>query len=211
MLIAALAAAAAGLASAADAATVFNTSLSDPPGVFFGSGNFNDGYAVTTQDGVEIGLKSKINRDASDSVTPVGDIYHVGLGNKINFDYAVIPGSVDLGGYTATLTLRNVNTGQTFSFDPGALSDNTTSGTAYENSEQLGFFPIGFDMTKNDNYAVTLALDNGKGSAFSVENLITVGTGAIPEPASWALMMLGIGGIGAALRRKGRPALGAIA
>jgi len=198
------AAAVAGLASAADASTVFNSSLTNPPGVFFGTGNFNDGYAVTTQDGIEIGLKSKINRDASDSITPVGDIYKIGLGNKINFDYAVIPGSVNLSGYNATLTLLNENTGQSFSFNPGALGDNTTSGSAYENSEQLGFYPIGFDLTKNDTYAVTLALDNGNGSSLSVQNFIRVGTGAVPEPATWAMMMLGLGGVGAALRRNRR-------
>ena len=58
--LAALSAAAAfGLASTAQAGTVFNTSLADPPGVFFGTGDFNTHYAVDTENGIQIGLDRK--------------------------------------------------------------------------------------------------------------------------------------------------------
>jgi hypothetical protein len=197
----------AGLASAANAAavTTLDTSLADPPGVFFGTGNFNDGYAVTTDDGLQIGLKSKINKDASDSITPAGDVYSIGLGHKVNFDYAVIPGSVDLTGATATLTILNVDSGQTYSFDASPANlplGDTTLGSAYENSEQLAFFPVNYNMNDNDTFDVTLTLNNVQGISgpVSVENVIKIGSGT-PEPASWALMILGLGGIGGALRR----------
>lgn len=42
------------------------------------------------------------------------------------------------------------------------------------------------------------AFDNGDGDPFLAA--ITTSTGAVPEPASWALMMLGLGVLGAALR-----------
>lgn len=195
-----------GLASAAQASTVYNTSLIDPPGVFFGTGNFNTHYAVTTADGVQIGVKSKIRGDADDTTVPVGNVYSIAQGNKVSFDFAVIPGSVDLSGVKALITLHNVGTNVTTSFDPTLLPDNSMSGGAYENSEQLAFFPVGFSTTKDDTYDVTLSLTGVPGArgTLSVEDVIKVGAGAVPEPASWALMILGFGGVGAAVRRSKR-------
>jgi hypothetical protein len=227
------------LASAAQADTVFDTSLTSPPGVFFGTGNFNTHYAVTTADnGLEIGLKSKINKDASDSIGAVGDVYTIGLGNKVSFDYAVIPNGVDLTGVTATLTILNVGTGQTFSFDPSPanpdpnLGDVAGPGGSYENSEQIGFFPVGFSLTTNATYDITLSLSglggggilssmpggrflNGLPSGadtISVENVVVYGSGAsVPEPTSWALMILGFGAAGVAMRRSRKTAAAATA
>jgi hypothetical protein len=210
-LFAALAAVAVvGLASTAEASTVFNTSLPSP-GVIYGSGNPNDHFTLTNAGGVTLGLKSKIYQQ--DVTTPVGDVYSIGLGNVVSVDYAVIPGSVSLAGTTASLNLLNERTGQTASFDPSTL-DNATSGGAYENSERLTFgflSSLGFDRNKDDTYLATLSIDGLSGGPISVENVIKMGTGAIPEPATWALMMLGLGGIGAALRRNRRSALAAIA
>ena len=202
-LVALSAAAAFGLASAAQAGTVFNTSLADPPGVFFGHGNFNTHYAVTTDDGIEIGLKSKIRGDASDSVDPVGDAYTIGLGHLVNYDFAVDTGSTSFTDFSAIISVLNVRTGQTNSFavDPTHFTDDSVSGNTFENSEQLAFAGVGFSTAKNDTYDVTLTLSGPGVSAMSVENVIHVGSGAVPEPASWALMILGMGGIGFSLRR----------
>ena len=205
----------AGLASAANAAgvTTYDTSLPNPPGVFFGTGNFNDGYAVTTDGALSIGLKSKITGDPNDTITPVGDDYSIALGKNVSFDYAVIPGSTtQLANATATLTILDVGTGQTFSFDPSpaTVTDDKTSNGAYENSEQLAFFPAdGFSLTQNGTYDVTLTLTGVQGidGAVSVEDVITYGSGAVPEPASWALMILGLGGVGGALRRNRKSAI----
>ena len=50
------------------------------------------------------------------------------------------------------------------------------------------------------NYADTFGVD----TTFSL-----VGVSAAPEPASWALMLLGVGGVGAALRTRRRKAVAA--
>jgi hypothetical protein len=46
----------------------------------------------------------------------------------------------------------------------------------------------------------------------AVTSAIGVGTpGAVPEPATWAMMLLGFGGIGMAMRRGRKPVLAQIA
>jgi hypothetical protein len=206
---AACAAAAFGLATAAHASTTFDTSLQDPPGVFFGTGNFNTHYAVDQGSGVEIGLKSKINRDPNDSVDPYGSsVYNIALGNKVSFDFAVIDnndaGGADLAGATASITIRNLTQGlvSTFFVDPAHITDDTVWGGSYENSEQLGFFPVGFSLTTPAQYDITLTLSNLANGAqpLSVRNIVNYG--AVPEPAAWGLMLLGFGAAGAGLRRR---------
>lgn len=212
------AASAAALIAAASAARadvlVMDTELA-APGVYFGSGNFNTHYAVDTAGGVEIGLKSKIRGDATDSIAPVGDVYVIGLGNKVSFDYSVnadINGDapVDLSDVTALLTIFNLGTGQSASFDPSSTSaqlGNTFNASTggYQNSEQLAFFPSdGFSLNTNATYLVRLSLTNVPGveGTMSVDNVIQYGAGGIPEPTAWALLVLGFGGAGAALRRR---------
>lgn len=50
---------------------------------------------------------------------------------------------------------------------------------------------------------------NGNGSYGGVLSFAAAQTGGVPEPASWALMIVGFGGIGATLRGKRRQALAA--
>ncbi|HEY3951536.1 PEPxxWA-CTERM sorting domain-containing protein [Phenylobacterium sp.] len=222
VLGAAALAAAAGLVAASSAqassVTVLDTQLA-APGVYRGIGNFNTGYAVTTDSlGVEIGLKSKINRDPNDTVQPVGDVYSFDLGEKVNIDYSVNPDftgtEVDISQAIASITILNLRTGTSATFNPETFGGDASFGSTvipghdadggYQNSEQLGFFPAAaFSLTTNDTYDVTLSLSGlPNGDTISVENVVKYGTGAIPEPASWALMLLGFGSAGALLRRR---------
>jgi hypothetical protein len=209
---------AAASAAHAGAVSATNTTLVTPPGVFFGTGNFNTHYAETTDDGVQIGLKSKIRGDANDTINPVGDVYTIAPGNKVNFDFSVNPDAggslVDLTGATALITILNEGTGQTFSFDPGAIGDDFRANGAYQNSEQLAFYPVGFTTTSQFTYDVTLSLSNvgANHDSFSTTNIIKIGSGdAVPEPMTWALMLVGFGGIGATLRRARKSAAAATA
>lgn len=84
------------------------------------------------------------------------------------------------------------------SFSHNAVgSDSSNVNTAFDTG--AGTYSV------TEKYIIT-ALSSG--SERSASPTITLATGAIPEPASWALMILGFGGAGAMIRRRrGLPAI----
>jgi hypothetical protein len=62
----------------------------------------------------------------------------------------------------------------------------------------LGFSSLPDSVTLS-NYLVRYQQVNGSGSAIGTP------VGAVPEPATWAMMLLGFGAIGASMRRKRKP------
>ena len=90
------------------------------------------------------------------------------------------------------------------------ILDNTPAGgPLYQNSENLGFAflggPINFDPNVSGIYTFDLKL-------FSSENLqlgdVSIQVNAIPEPSTWAMLILGFAGIGfMAYRRKSQPSM----
>ncbi|WP_372781963.1 PEPxxWA-CTERM sorting domain-containing protein [Phenylobacterium sp.] len=211
--LSAVAAAAAALvmSTSAQAQVVYNADLA-APGVYFGSGNPNGAFAVDTVDGVEIGLRAKISGVAP-QVVPVANLYVIPIGDTFNFDYSINPdvggSQVSLASVTALLTVTNLANGHTFSYDPfNPVFGNATSLSApgaIQNSEKISFnfLGMGYDPNLNDTFNITLSLTGlPNGDTASVTNIVQVGTGlAVPEPATWAMMIVGFAGIGAGLRR----------
>jgi len=210
LLIASVAAAAAlafvGITPAL--ATVDDTSLVNPPGTYFGSGNPNIHWTANTVGGVEMGLQASL--PTIGPITPVGSVYSVATGVDWNFNFSV---NTQAGGGSLTLadvapislSLTDFGTGTTGSFDPTIIPDNATVGdTGFQNSEGLRFGIIAellgdpdYDVNANDTYLFTLST-----SAGSVTERVVVGSGAVPEPAS--LAVLGVGLLGLAFTRKRR-------
>lgn len=102
----------------------------------------------------------------------------------------------------------------TFSFDGGDSSlmrlivNGTTTFTAFDPNPNCTFCVIGngqtkFTITGNVTPITTLDFyfnpDVGSGRQFRV---MDVGQTTVPEPATWGLMILGFGGIGALVRRR---------
>jgi hypothetical protein len=137
-------------------------------------------------------------------------VYSFALGTsamQLSFDWG-IDGFSD----NASITLVNLLTGQHVTYNPFAAgNDNTgstTDGDLAQNSARLNWFGIGFDGSINDTYSATLTA-----GGHSLTTYAQIGSGApdVPEPATWAMMLLGFGGIGAALRRSRKPVLAQLA
>lgn len=206
-------------ASAAQAGSATNASLASP-GVYFGTGNANGAFAVDTEGGIEIGLRSKIS-GIHPQITPTGDVYDIPIGDTFNFDYSFNPSvtgtEANISGLTQSITITDLF-GLSVSFDPSAIPDNysllagpdqrlTAPVGGFQNSEKISFAFLdpAYNPNKADTFNLTYTVTGANGAPIaSVENIVN--TGVVPEPAAWALMMLGFGGVGAVLRRKARTA-----
>ncbi len=160
-----------GFIGAAQAGVIDNTSLVNPPGVYFGSGNSNSNFTVSTTGSVELGL-SAITRFVG-PVVPTGDTYNVPTGatavpTKIGSVWGFVfsvnlnadgNGTHNLSNITTKLTLNDVGLGTTGFFDVLAIPDNSVYGAggvcspailcgassnffAAQNSEALSFAAV---------------------------------------------------------------------
>jgi hypothetical protein len=160
-----------GTIGAADAATFFNSSLTSPPGVYFGAGNSNSNFTVDRTGNVELGL-SAIERFVG-PIVPTGSTYNVstsataepgktgsdwGFVFSVNINADGTDTKHNLSNITAILGLQDIANGTTGSFNIGLIPDNTlygASGTCYpsilcstasnyafQNSETLSFASI---------------------------------------------------------------------
>jgi hypothetical protein len=220
----------AGAGSSASADTfVTDTTLTNPPGVYFGAGNTNAHFAVETSGPFELGL-SAINRFIG-PITPTGFTYNVPTGStsvpgktgaEWGFIFSVnnnVTGNSEagaIGNFNYNLSLQDIGLGTTGSgFDPSFIADNSknAAGTAFQNSETLSFASIaaalgdaGYNMNANDTYIFTLSVLNKATNAVLASDHITVvaGTGAtpVPEPLTLSVFAAGLVGAGALRRRK---------
>lgn len=198
--------------SPAKAGVVYDADLVSP-GVYYGSGNTNGHFVVDTENGVEIGFRAKLYKVGN--ITPTGNLYQVSTGlysptrSLWNFDFSVNPGNQSLVGTAALITITDLRTGTQTSFNPSLIPDNATSGNGYQNSENaiFGFLPS-YDPFANDTYRFNFTLAGGSLlTPLAVEAFVQIGSG-VPEPSTWAMMILGFAGVGfMAYRRKSRPAL----
>ncbi len=155
----------------ANAGVLYDSSLASPPGVYFGSGNINSGFAVSTAESVEIGL-GIVTRYIG-PVTPSGNVYNVptgptGVAGKTGVNWGFTfsvnlnadgNGGLNLSDITTRLTLQDLGLGTTGSFDLLAIPDNSLYGAGgvctlpgncgalsgyygFQNSEALSFASI---------------------------------------------------------------------
>lgn len=79
------------------------------------------------------------------------------------------------------------------------------SGGAYSGSSSGSF------VASANPYALTLGATITRSSAGTSTGDLNLTVGAVPEPATWAMMLLGFGGIGMTMRRRRRPLLSQVA
>ncbi|MDQ2987630.1 MAG: PEP-CTERM sorting domain-containing protein [Pseudomonadota bacterium] len=211
-----LAAAAIVASSAASSAETYG-SINVPPGVYFGSGNPNGNFNISTGNNLELALRAK-NR------TPVGPVlidgssgvYSVpagfctsGCGSpkaKWNYEFSIhtVDGS-SLSNYTFLLGVdHDASAGTAFTYiDPLTYwSDNAKDGFAgVQNSENISFgnTPGGAINANAAGLYDFILLGYASNGQLIGQVDMTV---QVPEPGSFALFGLGLAGLAVFLRRK---------
>jgi len=174
-------------AGTAGATTVNDTTLASPPGVYFGSGNINSHFSVTTENGIEIGQQA-LERFVG-PVTPTGNLYTVNVGPTTvpgktgswwGFVFSVNLGStgLHLSDVTAMLTMTDAVNGTSGTLNLKLIPDNegydgsafdsvaVPTDIAFQNSEALSFADVRaalgdplYDIDANNTYTFTLDVD----------------------------------------------------
>jgi choice-of-anchor C domain-containing protein len=204
-LVAAACAAACGVATSAGAAAFTNGSFEngvDPGGAFVTLGNGSTGITgwVVGGDSVdyiggywqaEDGSRSvDLSGNANGSVSQTFDTL-AGHSYAVNFFLA---GNPD-GGPAAKVAISSA--------DGSQLQTNTFTVTGSDSHSSMGWQAYTYNFTAATN-STTLSFASATGTAYGPA-LDNVSVAGVPEPASWAMMLLGFGGLGAVLRRQRRP------
>jgi hypothetical protein len=158
--------------------------------------SLEDGGGRLLSGGREILFETDSATGSSDSATFLGIYNEGGTGNGYEIDsYSGLRSRLQSG-----TALDNIITGD------GADSDQfIDAGNGYDVTLGLGRL---FSLLAGGSGTFTTGTIFGSGAPQDIQ-LPPPTTGAVPEPATWAMMLLGFAGIGMALRRGRKPALGA--
>lgn len=206
-LVAAACAAACGVATSAGAAAFTNGSFElgvDPGGSFVELGAGSTGITgwVVGGDSVdyiggywqaEDGSRSvDLSGAANGSVSQTFDTL-AGQSYVVNFFLA---GNPD-GGPAAKVAITSA--------DGSQLQSNTFTVTGSDSRSNMGWQAYSYNFTAATN-STTLTFASATGTAYGPA-LDNVSVAGVPEPATWAMMLIGFGGLGAALRSRRRSAM----
>ncbi len=147
---------------------------------------YQDGAYVVAPDAVFIAAQSDGGYTVQPNIytltfTATGDLSSAALSGKWAVDNF---GTIDLNGHQIS-----------------SIPDNGTFGSLH------GFSAPSADFLPGTNTLQINVGDSGPPSAFVISGLQAGAAGAVPEPATWAMTILGLFGAGAMLRRRHRPAL----
>lgn len=211
----------AGTAAHADTLT-FNSAPNDAWS--YGSGNNytpSNTAVLTTEANNQLYLRLHQTFEPAAASDGSG-VYSFALGTgPISFDWGIDGGFTGTGtdgkngftggipdGLAALITLTNIGTGQTFSYNPFYVGDdNVFANGSAQNSNRLrwdpwNWNPIDFDANVDNTYQVNLTVSGLSGGSKSLDVYAKLGAGAVPEPASWAMLVAGFGAIGLAMRKR---------
>jgi len=194
-------------ATAASAADTIQYNSAPADGWFYGTGNNYtpaNTATLTTDDGWQLALRAHQTFENAPASTGSG-VYNFALGTTpISFDWGLDSRTGTYFGLPS-ITLLDMGTGL-FTNYAGLLftPDNAQGNGSIQNSARLNWF-LPYDPNKNDTYKITMDAMSAPGMNHSLSIFAKIGDGvqsAVPEPATWAMMLIGFGAIGFSMRRK---------
>ena len=198
------------LASSATVSAQITTFNTEPTGGFqYGNGNNYQPANATVLTNGNNELAVRFHEFQQPAPASVGGLYTFALGTILSYDFSI--GGVSVGGGNtsgANILLTNLMTNQSVNYNPLFTgNDNTTTANGdIQNSARLtfGFLSgVGFNANTNNTYRIDLTAGGNTVTSFA-----QIGTGAavaaVPEPATWAMMLIGFGAMGVSLRRRRR-------
>ena len=188
------------------------------PGVYFGTGNVNGDWTISTDSGVELALRAK-NRQTLATIDGSSGVYYADAGlciscsgvPKAMWSYEFSANSGALSGLSYRLGIdHDPSAGVDYAFvDPQTYwADNAVAPApfiGFQNSQNVRFAdtPGGiFDVNMNGLYSVTLEAWNG--ATLVNSTTMNVQVGVVPEPQTYALMLSGLGLVAWVARRRTR-------
>lgn len=192
-------------ASTANAASLISASVTGPSGTVWNTDNTDTFFALFLQRPVG----NLINPNDNFTSTPTTE----GSNNFAIFGKGFRSGTSDNSDMMYRLTLGFADgavIGGDYVFgvvSPGGQFRNGTSATAGSTTYTLTGF--GWDRSRADNVSAFRAVSGGDPFDYTGQFAYTAFSAAVPEPATWAVFVLGFGALGGAMRSRSRQAAGA--
>jgi hypothetical protein len=177
------------------------------------NGGFEDGATTSTMDGnTNTGVPDGWTPNAAFDLEPSFNHQQLGFANSGSYSLSI--GNYDYEALAAlSQTFSDVvgatYTGTFYAFDGGANGDSgafldaSIDGTTLKALDDTvaSYTKETFTFTGTGSDTFTIAAQTNPSEWF-VDDVSIQGAGAVPEPASWAMMLLGVGAIGTLLRSR---------
>lgn len=170
-----------------------------------------DGFSITGQNfGNYVGIATGVTANSGVN-TPIPASF---LGQNYltwaNIAGGIVSLTINLNSATTAFGFDWFNTDVTDQYNVAVAGGQNYSGPPFTVGGNTGFFGL-VSTTPFTSIVITNNFNGGYISDEGMDNFITNGQGSanggVPEPATWAMMLLGVGALGAAMRRRTKTAV----
>jgi hypothetical protein len=147
-----------------------------------------DGFGYLAYQGANNGVSVDLDGSTGSGNNPAGEIQSIT--------------SLGTGNYTVSFYLAGNLRGAPNQTTAVSIGGQTIDVTPTSNAQPYTLYTLRFDNASGQVSFSDLGPSNQQGNL--LDNIVV--TNSVPEPATWALMLVGFGGLGLALRTRGRMA-----